>query len=463
MRRRAISSGFIPTITESLKVGLLASLCGISLVASAETCPLVNDGDFVRDQSWIGAGAAVNQLSSMEEGLVQSDDKIVMAGWTNKVTGSACPSSQPYACAVIARYTSQGCADSSFGSGGKLGVPISTTKGVKANALARQADGKYVIAGHLGTNLVNNNGIDLFVARITAAGALDTTFNGTGVSSLNIGQEIAYAVAIQSTGKIIAAGSSGSNSLVSRFTTSGALDTNKTSGFGPVSGSKRLGYLSVDNSPAATNDIVNALAIQPDDKIVAVGSYSNGSPTPSMGLMRLTANGALDSTFNGDGNSDGKIFLDLGIPSNGAILRSVAIQPDAKILVGGHFYPTSGGSYRFVARLNSNGALDTTFNAPLGYFMSAHDSTGRAVQVLSDGKILATGIEYSYEASVVRLNADGTPDLTFGPEGQKEHESPPDTLYPFSLGTQSSGDIIVMGWMDGSSIPKQPFMMKFTP
>jgi uncharacterized delta-60 repeat protein len=131
-----------------------------------------------------------------------------------------------------------------------------------------------------------------------------------------------------------------------RLLSTGALDTTFGSG-GKVS--TAIGSLSEE---------ANALAVQSDGKIVVTG-YSNvksGKKTYRRLLVaRYTAAGALDSTFG----SGGKVLIDLGAQEMG---RSVAIQPDGKIVVAGYsFSSTTTNSKWSVLRFNANGSLDSTF------------------------------------------------------------------------------------------------------
>ena len=154
-----------------------------------------------------------------------------------------------------------------------------------------------------------------------------------------------------------------------------------------------------------------AVAIQPDRKIVAAGGavYTSGGPTLKS-IFRFTANGALDPTFNGTGyNNTVTTFADQ------TSFASIALQPDGKIVVGGRT-----GSRFAVARFNADGTIDTSFGTN-GYTTTllGNNSTLTSIKVLPDGKILATGTQTSptSDFALVKYNADGSLDTTFGTGG----------------------------------------------
>lgn len=154
---------------------------------------------------------------------------------------------------------------------------------------------------------------------------------------------------------------------------------------------------------------VQTIAQQPDGKVLAAGSFNrvNGTPggSPTGGtvcrnIIRFNADGTLDSSFSYDVGAD-------------ASITAIVIQPDGKILIGGHFSTYKGVTRRCLARLNSDGTLDTGFMASgNGFIGSVH-----ALALLPDGKILVGGNYTSFNSNtrgrLVRLNADGTEDTSF--------------------------------------------------
>ena len=243
---------------------------------------------------------------------IQEDGKIIAVGSTGFVS-----SSKDFA---IARYNING-----------NGTVITNLPGfVFANDVVIQPDGKIVIAGYSG----NQPGRDFFVARYLPNGTLDNTFNSTGYVIIPLlGDDYANAVALQSDGKIVAAGTSNLDFAVVRYNTNGSLDTSfDTDG--------------IVTTEIAGGDYINDVIIQPDGKIIAAGG--SGS---DFSLARYDSNGSLDPTFD----SDGKVLVDFG---GFDYAFAAALQPDGKIVAAGYKYNIGMA----VARFNPNGSLDTSFH-----------------------------------------------------------------------------------------------------
>jgi len=217
-------------------------------------------------------------------------------------------------------------------------------------------------------------------------GSLDMSFNpGTGADDTVYTPAI-YTIAIQNDGKIIIGGlfatyNSMSRNWIARLNTDGMVDTT----FNPGTGA---------------NCSVNTIVIQSDGKIIIGGCFTNYNGTNRNYIVRLNYNGTLDSTFNSGTGTDGAVY-------------TTAIQSDGKIIIGGGFTTYNGTSRRCIARLNTDGNLDTTFNPGTG----ANGILTTAIQ--NDGKIIIggdffiyNGIERNY---IARLNTDGTLDTTFNP------------------------------------------------
>ena len=245
---------------------------------------------------------------------IQADGKIVVAGTSN---GSG---TNDFA---LARYTTAGALDATFGTGGKVTTDIVTADNDIASAMVIQADGKIIVSGRS-----NGSGsFDFALARYTTAGALDATFGTGGKVTTDIvtaDNDIASAMVIQADGKIIVSGrSNGSGSFdfaLARYTTAGALDA--TFGTG--------GKVTTDIGA----DYGYAVAIQADGKIVVAGT-SNGSGTNDFALARYTTAGVLDTTFS----QDGKVLTDID-SADADDGRAMSLQADGKIVVAG----TSNGS-----------------------------------------------------------------------------------------------------------------------
>ena len=164
------------------------------------------------------------------------------------------------------------------------------------------------------------------------------------------------------------------------------------------------------------NPFINAIAVQPDGKIVVAGE--NGSPTNDFLVVRLTTTGALDGSFGVNGYT----FTD--IASNGFDNASdVLVQPDGKIVLAGTWSdPNSSASQFAIARYNTNGNLDLAF-AGTGRRRVAftNESSCLDVALQSDGKLVMTGDMLfdtnDFDFAVARVNADGTTDNGFDGDG----------------------------------------------
>lgn len=263
-------------------------------------------------------------------------------------------------------------ADPDFVSGTGGGEAGSTVR-----AIVETPDGKLIIAGDFAN--YNGTGINR-VARLNSDGSLDTSFDvGSGANNL------VYSAATQSDGKVIIGGIfsayNGSNiSYLARLNTDGSLDTGFNIGTGP------------------TNS-VDTIAVQPDGKIVIGGAFTSFNGTSINRITRLNSDGTLDAGFN------------VGTGA-GSIVNSIAIQPDGKILIGGSFTSYNGTSINRIARLDSDGTLDASFTVGTGA-----GGTVNAVSIQSDDKILISGSFTSYAGTsrnrIARLNSNGTLDTGF--------------------------------------------------
>ena len=265
---------------------------------------------------------------------------------------------------------------------------VSDAPGAQANGVALQPDGKIVVAG--ASPLVSD--VDFkkkghfALARFDSDGSLDTSFGLSGKVFTAIGtNDVAYAVAIQPDGKIVAAGSSlilsNNEFAVARYFPSGARD-------------QLFGTGGAATALVGTNaDQVRAIQIQPDGKIVVAGIATDSTGTNHFALARFTTNGALDANFG----SGGKLTTPFATGSvDGAY--GMGIRPDGKISAAGFTGQTSGGSLTSAnmaaARYNTNGAPDLTF----GSFGRASANVGGgtldvgyAMAIQPDGKIIVAG------------------------------------------------------------------------
>ena len=308
------------------------------------------------------------------------------------------------------------------------------------NCMATQADGKILVGGYF----YHQDGPPTYkvyhdLARLNVDGTLDTTFEGGAPDEVNC-------LAVQTDGGILVGGTFG----LMRLSHDGIVDPTF--------------------NPAANRD-VNCVAIQADGKVLVGGFFTSLAGSERKAIGRLNADGTLDSTFdpgagNGDGNwvycmivqVDGKILLGgtfnrLGgqwrnsiarLNSDGTLdstfdpeadgwVACLAVQRDGKILVGGDFAILGGQPRQRIGRLDADGTLDATFNL-------AANNVVRCLAVQPSGRILVGGSFYRLgeqpRNGLGRINLDGTVDAVFDPGAS-------DTVHGFIV--QPDGGILVGG------------------
>jgi uncharacterized delta-60 repeat protein len=203
----------------------------------------------------------------------------------------------------------------------------------------------------------------------------------------------------------------------------------------------------VITSIGAAGDGINAIALQPDGKILVAGYSSNGTNN-DFALVRYTSNGILDSDFS----SNGKVLTDL---SGNDIPRSIALQPDGKILVAGWTGNGLANDFALV-RYSANGDLDHGFATegkaitPIG----AGDDRGYAIVVQPDGKIVVAGYTNNgskEEFVLVRYNVNGTLDISFDTDGKKNISIGNNNDRALSIALQPDGKIVLAGYSNNNS------------
>jgi uncharacterized delta-60 repeat protein len=353
-------------------------------------------------------------------------------------------STQDYTVTVTVNPSLSGSPDTSFGTGGKVTTPIGSSDDY-AVALGIQSDGKVVAAGH------SSNGInfDFALVRYNTNGSLDATFGSGGIVTTFIGSghDAANALAIQSDGKIVAAGYSYNGSdydfALVRYNTDGSLDTT----FG--SGGK------VTTPVGSIEDVASALGIQSDGRIVAAGySYKSDGNNYDFALVRYNTDGSLDTTFGTNG------IVSTPIGSSNDYASSLGIQSDGRIVAAGYSYNGSNNDFALV-RYNVNGTLDTGFGSG-GIVITSIGSSNDAAHALviqSDGKIVAAGSSFNnntskYDFALVRYNSNGTLDTGFGASGIVTTSVGSGWDVANALGIQPDGKIVAAGSSGIDILPK---------
>jgi uncharacterized delta-60 repeat protein len=380
------------------------------------------------------------------------DNKIVLGGGFTSLwpAGQAAASDRNR----LARLNANGSLDSEFNPNANNGV----------TCLAVQRDGKILVGGAFTTLQPPNDesaSNRSRLARLNVDGTLDSEFYPRADGSV-------ASVVVQPDGSILFGGTftsvwgrgatSASRNYVARLLPDATLD----SGFAP-----------------ALNGTVNAVAVQPDGRIVLGGAFTRATPAGATvpieraHLARLNANGSFDSSFElGEGGrplvsvtqADGKVIIGGSFTSVGGVPRTylarlnadgtldttykpefnervftLALQSDGKLLVGGAFTTINGERRERLARLNPSGTTDSEFYPHF-------DGQVGTLVLLADGKMLVGGTfssltpvrgnEAKFYSNLVRLNADGTLDTAFDP-------NPNSTVAALVL--QSDGKILVGG------------------
>jgi uncharacterized delta-60 repeat protein len=237
-----------------------------------------------------------------------------------------------------------------------------------------QSDGKILIGGEFKSCNINR------ILRLNSNGSIDSTFEtGEGFDGL------VNNILCQPDGKIIVSG---------YFSTYNGIETDK------------LVRLNSDGSIDATfsnnfgfNNEVSSICLQPDGKIIVCGSFTTIYGLSRKCIVRLNIDGTLDNSFNTNNNLNDWVY-------------GATIQPDGKIIVSGWFTSYGTTSRNYIARLNQDGSLDLSFNTGVGF-----DSFVQRTVLQSDGKIIAYGYFNNFNTSsrnyIARLNSNGTLDNSF--------------------------------------------------
>jgi uncharacterized delta-60 repeat protein len=286
--------------------------------------------------------------------------------------------------------------DTTFGTNGKVNTNFGQGD-FTINSQVIQTDGKILLCGQIENNSVFYG----FIVRLNSDGSLDTTFNTNG-KIINEVIEGFDKISLQTDGKIVLGGNRNSDVALARYNSNGTLDTTfDTDGmvYSTTNATSYRGFVDLD--------------LQADGKIVVLSEFYSGSQ--DYRVLRYTSNGALDTTFGNNGSTT----TDIG---NVEFPKSIVIQSDGKILVGGTTYG-SGFENPFVARYSSTGLLDNTFNSNGKRIYTLTGATFNKMSnlvVQTDGKILfycKSSISSSPKILLVRLNSNSAFDTTFDTDG----------------------------------------------
>ncbi|MGV8122584.1 MAG: carboxypeptidase regulatory-like domain-containing protein [Candidatus Xenobiia bacterium LiM19] len=341
----------------------------------------------------LGLAGANNVIQRV---VLQGNGKILVSGSFTSFNGTAC--------GYITRLESNGILDATFNPGGAGANHLVVS-------VSLQGDGKIVICG-LFTSY-NDTACSQGVIRLESDGTLDPTFNngGSGVDF------VIENTIVQTDGKIIVGGAFNSYNG-----TACSRDMIRLKSDGTIDAAFNPGGVGASNN-------VESIAIQADGKIIIGGGFT--SYNGSISFTKLSNDGTLDSAFNPGGTGANNTVEDITLQSNG------------KILIGGWFTSYNGTACsQAITRLNSDGTIDAAFN-PGG---AGANGPVDSIAIQGDGKILIGGWFTSYNGTacsydIIRLNNDGTPDVTFNPGGAGANNA------VWNVAVQSDGKILICGWL----------------
>ena len=400
----------------SITLGLAVS---VAVVAAATALALPGD----LDPSFGAGGFVVSDASSapddrVHDVIVQSDGKIVAIGFAQGRPEEL----------VAARYHEGGTLDATFGSGGTVALDIVPFGQGFVRRASLQADGKVVAAG-------GTSNADFVVVRLLPGGSLDPSFDGDGVVETDFGSfgsfsfDSGAAVAVEPDGKIVVAGRASvpfpnpwvSGFALARYHSNGTLDISfdgdgrLLDAVGPMAAASDLAILpdgrivvaghagtpgfdrqfvirrySATGVPAGTSYVTfdgsaeaSAMALTVDGRIVVAGRTSN-----AFAVARLTSDGTLDGSFDGDG----KLTTEIG-PGLSAVALDVVVDASGKIVAGGAT-TTTGAQDFALARYTTDGSLDPSFGGDgivtTGFDAGTFERLG-GVALAADGDIVAAG------------------------------------------------------------------------
>ena len=402
-------------LSSSLRIGVLVLLAGPLQALAARPAAAAAGG---LDPSFGGDGRVTtlfggsDSISALNAIAVQGDGKVVAGGATS-------PRSVRNFRFALARYNVDGTLDDAFGGDGKVTSTFFANESF-VNDVAIQDDAKIIAAGYVVDEVTRSFQPSRFaLARYNPDGTLDTTFSGNGQVTTRVAARAkGSAVAIEPDGKIVVAGRAWKDHrfvfALARYNANGSLDRT----FG------NEGTLTTSfNFQMGDTD----LAIQPDGKIVLVGSVEVPDSVfdNRFVLLRYRTDGTLDPTFNRDGITMTRFNLS---GRTAASADAVALQPDGRIVAAGEFAgENKNGDPRrgfALARYHSDGSLDGSFGRDGKVRIGVGYSSGASgVAIQPDGDVVAVGTVTDLNDplpsrfAATRSEPDGSPDPTFGTNG----------------------------------------------
>ncbi|TQV89522.1 Calx-beta domain-containing protein [Aliikangiella coralliicola] len=340
---------------------------------------------------------------------------------------------------AVARYLSNGELDTSFGDNGIVITDFGYNEEDYVAGMVMQSDGKPVLVAE------SYDGTSYFVAlaRYNTDGSLDTSFDGDGLLRLGaIGGEGDHPEAIiqQSDGKLLITGSA-TNALnddlfVVRLNQDGSMDTSFEGD----------GIFAIEIEDG--DDRGRELLEQADGKIIVAGYHHDNSKRNGH-LIRLNADGSLDTTFDSDG------IASFNLADFNDRFYSVVQQADGKLIAVGSGQSSDDIDQFLLVRFNEDGSLDTSFDSDgivTTQFPDVEESKSRTIIQQADGKFVAAGYTVHNDQgdfALARFNSDGSLDTSFGNDGLVTHYDEAGTADLLkALIKQSDGKLVVAGSSD---------------
>jgi uncharacterized delta-60 repeat protein len=411
-------------VASAVVSSLIVALNGTAASAASGDLDLTFHGD-----GKTFANFTAGRDSASDVAIQAADGAIVVAGTAN--------SRRPDAKFAVARYDDVGLLDPTFGDDGKVLTNV-TSRWDGASAVAIQPDGKIVVAGEAAWAEGARNS-KFALARYGTDGLLDDTFSTDGkvITNMSPGSDFVFGIRLQDDGKIVVAGGAGGSGgriALARYHSTGALDAT----FG--------GDGRVTTNISRFDDRADDLAIQADGKIVVAGTANYFSGRARFVVVRYEPDGSRDGTFSGDGVAT----TNLASSFDGAF--GLVIQPgDNKIVVAGQAGGGDAGRLA-VLRYGTDGALDSSFSGDGTVVVNFTPRLDYADDVVlqSDGKIVAGGAIRFYgpdpRFAVARFEVNGALDTTFGGDGKVTTDLGSSLGGIFGLAIQpTDGKIVAVG------------------
>lgn len=325
---------------------------------------------------------------------IQTDGKLLVSGYYFNGSSSSL---------FIARYNTNGTADNTFNSTGRRSISITNATSVRTTDMLLQTDGKILLGGKYYAN-----GNALFMARFNINGTFDTSFSGDGFQSatVDLSSSRPGKIALQSDGKIIQMDTyynfttSRESMLLARYTSTGELDNT----FSGTSWGVTFPFNGL-NETAACISIA-------DNKIIISGNAETSAIENNMAFAKFNLNPiSFDTTFG----SNGKKQLNVPFPTYEEVIKSV-VQSDNKVVVLTKIF-VNNFYYYGLQRFNEDGSLDSTFgsNGKIGLGFYLTEFGGLAVD--NANNIIISGNTTFESGFILRITPAGALDPTFGNQG----------------------------------------------